>query len=1516
MASRVNVRFVIILSVVLTAVAVGVGGLFFFVQMRSGSNYARKGDAALARGDIAAADKFYDRAVGKERTNVEWLTKWRDTRAKVIPESYSDYQEKFRMYSGILRSLALVQRTNLDAHKDYLQAIFNANAFHVVADEADVALRFFEPERPPAICRFRGMALTFLYASGYQFSEQDRKKITTAREDLEAALRADPGDAQVAESLSTWHRTAAEKAREADDAAAAAEHLLAAHKVLDDLLALKPGDPYALVVKLASDLYDAENTRPPGSDKTPGELARIRAAATTALKPQLADVSAKLMAADPKLLTPVIVGRFQTDAPRVDAEQGPAMAAAVVERALTADPQNADLLAIRGEITASRGDLEATIAQFQQIIDLPDKPVSLAGLRLFELRNRARFGRANAALALALRAEGDARKPTIDRAREFRQVLAANIPEQSPELRFVDGKLRFVDGDLRGAMGLLVDFTRSPGDLNHLVPEARLFIAEAATKLGEPGTALEQLRAVHTAMPRSLDVLLSLAALENALQDRAKAIDHYKAALDIDPDNETARRELRTFEAIADGTTRLDDPIAQRIAEAQRIAVGRPGVLGDDLKAIEWLEQGLQQHNHDPRLVFPIAQGKIARSDRAGALAVVQAALEKHPGDAQLTDLATRLKASETLEGTLALIDEGTGPAVDKWLAKRLAYLIHNKPEDAAKAQAEAARAAPDDPRVVELQFLDALARKDPAEASRLADRAVALDADRAGGDTFRARLQLADGKLAEAASTLQKAADRGNANASVFRLLGSVQYQLGRGPDAIISFRRALELNPTDITSIKTLMEALTQLDRQQEALGVARASEAFGRQDSAFMNAWLNLEAAAGNVEFALTNREQLLRTKPEDKANAAALADLLITRRAWQQARSLLDSLRAKEDTLTLAAIDARWHADQGNIDRAGQVFVSYIGSLGSQNTSPDPYLVFAQFMLARNQVQTGLAALRQAARFQDPKTMAVDARIADVQLSLGLFGDAEQSFRKLIAANIPDPTGRTRKSLIECLLQQGKHAEAEAEFVSLGAAADADAELMVQRALAARGTGNRKLAREILDRAVAKFPSEPSPYLHRARLVMSDPAMMSDAQADLATALRLRPGLWQALRVRARIYLAAGRADDAVRDYRTAVDANPRLDDLRFEFIDLLLDQGQESDAVIVADAGIKARPSDSTLIARTADRFARRGHWARATRFYKQLWEQLGNQAAAMTYVGALLSSTPPGLAEAEAVLQTPSLDTDKSPELLMARAGLRKKQGRTDQASADALAAAALVTDVQGLGRWHDRLGRVFTEPRAAIAVLSAAKPPASLQDWLEYFRAVTLIRDPATAGQGIAAFQGLLSPGKPKELQVTVAQALSMTFSTEAKYEQAVEVIRTALGVAPDDPTLNNNAAYFLTTYLNRASDALPFAEKAVRLDPANDAVIDTLAATYWALGRKPEAIQKLAEALRAARADVDTAKYWVKLAGWKLQSGDAAGAAAAADAVRELIADNPAILPRIKTEWEALQKDLPAPR
>lgn len=79
---------------------------------------------------------------------------------------------------------------------------------------------------------------------------------------------------------------------------------------------------------------------------------------------------------------------------------------------------------------------------------------------------------------------------------------------------------------------------------------------------------------------------------------------------------------------------------------------------------------------------------------------------------------------------------------------------------------------------------------------------------------------------------------------------------------------------------------------------------------------------------------------------------------------------------------------------------------------------------------------------------------------------------------------------------------------------------------------------------------------------------------------------------------------------------------------------------------------------------------------------------------------------------------------------------------------------------------------------------------------------------------------------------------------------DEAEKALREALKINPNHVKALNNLAYLLAVTRNRPADALPFAERAVRLAPNVPQVLDTLGYVYTLLGRNKEALPLLEKA------------------------------------------------------------------
>jgi len=165
----------------------------------------------------------------------------------------------------------------------------------------------------------------------------------------------------------------------------------------------------------------------------------------------------------------------------------------------------------------------------------------------------------------------------------------------------------------------------------------------------------------------------------------------------------------------------------------------------------------------------PLAQALVAELDGRAppAPAPAEAALRAYVEGLQAPD---RPSAAQAFERAVRA-DAGFGPAYVAW------------------AQRLAAEGDPSGAREVISRAREAGGRIQPRERARLADLVAALDGDRAA--QYRALLDLAQAAPADP---------------DVFRRLGSVETLLRRYPDAVASYRKALERDPDNVVLLNQL--------------------------------------------------------------------------------------------------------------------------------------------------------------------------------------------------------------------------------------------------------------------------------------------------------------------------------------------------------------------------------------------------------------------------------------------------------------------------------------------------------------------------------------------------------------------------------------------------------------------------------------------------------------------------------------------------------------------------------------
>src|SRR5690606_14430491 len=102
-------------------------------------------------------------------------------------------------------------------------------------------------QRWPSLRRYRALAYKELVVQGHTITPEQTER---AMEDFDAALKADPGDSELALGLAQWHSAQAERARESGRAAEADAELARAVEAVRAGLAARPDDPELLLADI------------------------------------------------------------------------------------------------------------------------------------------------------------------------------------------------------------------------------------------------------------------------------------------------------------------------------------------------------------------------------------------------------------------------------------------------------------------------------------------------------------------------------------------------------------------------------------------------------------------------------------------------------------------------------------------------------------------------------------------------------------------------------------------------------------------------------------------------------------------------------------------------------------------------------------------------------------------------------------------------------------------------------------------------------------------------------------------------------------------------------------------------------------------------------------------------------------------------------------------------------------------------------------------------------------------
>jgi tetratricopeptide (TPR) repeat protein len=1493
-ASGVNKRFVFILVGTLAAIAAVVTLAAVYVTMKDGERNIRQGDTLAAAGRWRDAAQAYSRGVNKDQTRADWMEKWRDAIRKVVPENSTVFNQEYGNLRGVTLKIAQTKKTDVAAYESFFGQVLEEFAslgastasWSAVESEVDKALATFEIAKIDpstgwgALRRFRGMALVGQFA---QDSTLDPQKIALAKSDLEAGLAQRPNDLDSMAGLVQWHLLSADRASKTGQSDEAARLNAEAIKILGALADAHSKDPKALAMVLR--FHVGISNRSVASGATSSEVIEQRHAKLTVLRPQLDRLVQAIQEAPPASLAfeaiePVLVFGATID-PKDGAERG----AAAMARALTGRPDDAELLLLSARQLAGQRKFEEAIARFQQVADMPNKPVGLDGLKLLMYKNVALTQQASASLGLVAGEDDPVKRAAgLERVRGYRQKLASQtISAQSPELLLLDAKIKIAEGDRVTAQQLLAEHGKKTGDRGADAVESLVIRGGIAMELGELGRAREAFAKALEINPAFNLARMGLADALERLGEDARALEHYREALRLDPGNDGLRNKIQVLEALVNRDAgAVKDPVARVLVEAQLLLMDAPGKPADPAKARALVELNLEAHAFDRRLVLWFLQQLMAAGNVDAAIRFMEGIVGKAPPNEEFNSLLAQLRNTRNPDEAIKAVKaRALAPGLEAVEIFRVLKTAGRGGEGVGLLK-EAFDAGHPEPMLFEAYFVAAFEAGDLATAQMIVRKAKDTNIDKVAGRTFEARLAMMQGKLGEAEVMLRQLAEGGAAAAPIWRLLAACLQAQNRAQDAIAAAEQGLKIQPNDMELNKLRLRLLDDAGQGAVALAEATRLEPMGRGDREFIELLIVLQTRAGDRAGALARREAIHRDTPGDQGNALALAELYLDDRQNAKADAILATIPVDRPGTILPMLRARSLAEQSQMPKAREVMDQMLAAYESAKiTSIDPYLAYARFLTNFNQNDEALAMCDRAAAIQDPSTRQADLVKGDLLNRFGRPKEAAEVYRGMLGAGLVQPT-MVRARLVRTLMVLRELDQAERELAQAGDISK-NLELLTLRSQVLEERGDLRGARAALDAAVAAFPGDARTYVRRASLLIGDPVFVRDAMADLDMAVKLEPKSPVALQARGAARFQAGDIEGGLGDFGAAANADPSNVALRLGLVNELLNRGREAEAVKAAGEGVSLNTSNLGLAVQLGDTFASRRLWARAQAIYGDLWRRTKSPPAAERYVSSLLRADQPQFTEVEQVLGSPEAKTNEYWGLLLLRAELRAKQGNEKAAQGDALAALDLAAkDPKSVIGYYDAIRGAFSAPGQARRIIEGfARVPAGAEFWLALYSVRLRFDELATVPGGItpAAIEPLLAsltksiagaealqPRQPSLLFVMykVASDLHMAIG---RAEEAVASGRQALQFSPNDAMLNNNVAYLLADQLNKADEALVFAEKAVQIDPNRADILDTLGTVYLKLNQPEKAIGPLRRSVGSARTTHEKAYTGAKL-------------------------------------------------
>ena len=862
------------------------------------------------------------------------------------------------------------------------------------------------------------------------------------------------------------------------------------------------------------------------------------------------------------------------------------------------------------------------------------------------------------------------------------------------------------------------------------------------------------------------------------------------------------------------------------------------------------------------------AKKALAKQDNGAAVIQLKNALESNPSQAEARFL---------LGKTSLQIGDVRGAIIELEKAKELGYPADEVIPELAKALLAAGMAK----KVVELEM--AAPKLQPqAEAALKAEAALA-------------EYQLGDLGRSKAAVEAALKADPQNVQARLVRALHILQQ--GQSAEALALTDAVIADAPKSAVAWSLKGEILFNKGESAEALKAYQQSLALdSRHMPAYVGA-LNVLRGQGDVEGFRAQLKKFKAALPQAPLTLYFSATLALMdgdlRRAREESQQLLRLMPDDSMALTLAGTveveTGQWVQGRAHLTRATQMMPAEI----------PPRQMLAVSWLKAGQPAEALAVLKPLLELPQPAPQVLSTAAA-AYLQSGDADTAQSYYRKATAA----APNLLEARIALAMLRIGR-GEADGGIADLDAIAARDAGTGAEMALLAHHLARNDLdaSLKVVARIEAKKKADALPHLLRGRILRL--AKNTDgARASFNKALELQPTYFPAVVELAKIDIADGKPDQAVRRYEDALRREPKNAGAMLALADLKQKGGAKPDEIeTLLEAAVAANPvnADARLVLINYRLSQRRNKEALAAA--TDAVGVLPNDLRLLEVLGRSQLAAGDGQ-QAVRTFRRLADEATVTPDVLLRLAAYYRAAGKPAVAGEMLQRAAQLApanVDVAraaiefALPRKQYAEGvRIAREmqkqrPKEPVGYLMEAGVLSAQKDWDAALKLTrTALEKEPGAAVAVRLHALYLTAGRRADAE-KFAAAWTREHPADADflfhlgsmalerkdYAEAEDRYRAALALRPDSPLIMNNIAWVLL--VQHKQGAAELARRAVALAPDEPAFNDTLSRVYQAERRLPEALMASRKAMTS---NFSKPEHRLQLARLLIESGDRAQA------------------------------------